>query len=274
MPSPIPTDPDPFRRLVQIMAALRAPDGCPWDREQTHQTLKQYMIEEAHEACDAIDRGEDAEIAEELGDVALQVVFHAQLAAEAGRFAIDDVMESICAKLIRRHPHVFGEQQAENASEVLRNWEQIKKSEKSGKEGRSVLEGVPKTLPALQRSQRIQEKASRIGFDWNSAREAFPKVEEELGELREAIESEDPALVSEEMGDLLFALVNYARLTGLRSEELLHKAVDKFESRFRAMERAVTDSGRDISAMTLEEMDAVWDQVKLSGENPEKPSNS
>ena len=267
MPQPIPADPDPFRRLVAIMAALRAPDGCPWDREQTHATLKQYMLEEAHEAVDAIDSGDDQDICEELGDVALQVVFNAQLAAEESRFTIDDVMQSICAKLIRRHPHVFGEEQAETAADVLKNWEVIKKAEKAGKSDsadkpKSVLEGVPRSLPALHRSQRMQEKASRVGFDWPNAGAALPKVEEELKELQEAIQEEDSTHVAEEMGDLLFALVNYARLSGFRAEELLHAAIDKFERRFRTMEQRIDESGTDINKLTLEEMDRVWDQVK------------
>lgn len=264
IPEPPPDAADPFRRLVAIMARLRAPGGCPWDREQTHESLKQYMIEEAHEACDAIDRGDDAEMAEELGDVALQVVFHAQLASEAGRFTIDDVLEAICAKLIRRHPHVFGEAQTATSSEVLKNWEQIKRSERQekDKDKSSVLEGVPRTLPALQRSQRVQEKASRVGFDWQNAHDAFPKIVEELGELKDAIQQEDSTRVAEEMGDLLFALVNYARLSGLRSEEVLHRAIDKFETRFRAMEQEVHAANLNLAAMTLEEMDAVWDRVK------------
>jgi len=264
------TDPssisDPFRRLVEIMARLRAPGGCPWDREQTHRSLRPYLIEEAHEAVEAIDRADDAEMAEELGDVALQVVFHAQLAAEENRFTIDDVMEAICAKLIRRHPHVFGDVQAATASEVLKNWEQIKKAEKAEKApDLSTLHGVPRSLPALQRSHRMQEKAARVGFDWKSAHEAFPKIDEELGELRQAIEQEDAAKVAEEMGDLLFAMVNYARLSGLRAEDLLHAAVDKFEGRFRAMEEAIARSGRSLEAMTLEEMDAVWNEIKQQG---------
>ncbi len=264
---PIPTDSDPFRRLVAIMAALRAPDGCPWDREQTHATLKQYMIEEAHEAVEAIDSGDDQDICEELGDVALQVVFNAQLAAEQGRFTIDDVMQAICVKLIRRHPHVFGEEQAATAADVLKNWEVIKKAEKAEKaaesgEPKSVLEGVPRSLPALHRSHRVQEKAARVGFDWPSASEAFPKVEEELRELQQAVQNESPTEVAEEMGDLLFALVNYARLSGMRAEELLHQAVNKFESRFRAMEGRIQESGQAIEQLTLEQMDAVWNEIK------------
>lgn len=262
-----PNHPDPFRRLVQIMERLRAPGGCPWDREQTHQSLKPYMIEEAHEALEAIDHGDDRAICEELGDVALQVVFHAQLAREDSRFTIDDVMEAICAKLIRRHPHVFGDIQADTPAEVLKNWEQIKKAEKAdqGQTPKSAIEGVSRSLPALHRSHRLQEKAARVGFDWQAAHEAFPKIEEELEELRQAIAHEDASKVSEEMGDLLFSLVNYSRLSGFQAEELLHKAVDKFDARFRAMEHEIQQSGRDLREMTLEEMDAVWEQCKRRG---------
>ncbi|MCX7016421.1 MAG: nucleoside triphosphate pyrophosphohydrolase [Candidatus Sumerlaeota bacterium] len=255
--------PDPFRRLVAIMARLRAPGGCPWDREQTHQTLRQYMIEEAHEACDAIDREDDRELRLELGDVALQVVFHAQIAAEEGRFTIDDVMNAICEKLIHRHPHVFGEVTVADSGEVLVNWEKLKTEEKPDSSApSSLLDGIPKSLPALHRSQRMQEKAARVGFDWPSAEEAFPKIEEEAGELRRAMESSDSERQAEEIGDLLFSVVNFARLKGLNAEELLHSAAAKFDARFRALEARVRRQGRRLGDMTLDEMDAIWNELK------------
>ena len=259
----IPQDKDPFRRLVAIMTRLRGPGGCPWDHEQTHESLKQYLLEESHEVFKAIDEKDDEELRLELGDVALQVVFHAEIAREEGRFDVDDVLEGICEKLIRRHPHVFSDAKADTTEEVLSNWEQIKKEEKGERsEERSVLDGVPRTLPALQRAQRVQSRAAHVGFDWDSADGAFEKIQEEWDELKKAAQSGDKEEQSDELGDLLFSIVNFARLSGFRAEEILVQGVDKFERRFRAMEKSISTQGKEMSEMSLEELDAVWEEMK------------
>jgi MazG family protein len=255
----------PFEELVDVMARLRAPDGCPWDREQDHATLKPYLLEEAYEVLEAIDEGDDKELCAELGDVLLQVVFHAQVAAEEGRFTVDDVSRAIVDKLVRRHPHVFGDVQVDGAGQVVRNWEQIKLEERGGAEGPppSALDGVPTALPALLRAQRVQEKASRVGFDWSSADGALEKVAEELDELRRERDAGASAeRVSDEFGDLLFALVNAARHWKLVPEDALRGAVDKFDRRFREVERRFAARGTPLSEATLEEMDSVWNDVK------------
>jgi tetrapyrrole methylase family protein/MazG family protein len=273
---------DPFARLRVIMKRLLDPGGCPWDREQDHATLRQYMIEEAYEAAEAIDDRDDAALREELGDVALQVVFHAELAERRGAFNVEDVMDSICEKLIRRHPHVFGEVEVDGSGDVLRNWEQIKKEEKkrkaeaAGKDKRkvSVLSGVPRALPGLQRATRLQEKASRVGFDWDRAEGSAQKVREEVEEfLEQALKNgggqsdarnggQPDEAMTEEFGDLLFALVNLSRFLGVRAEEAMEGACDKFIRRFTAIEQAAHAQGRDLKAMTLAEMDALWDEAK------------
>ena len=259
----IPQDKDPFRRLVAIMARLRGPGGCPWDREQTHESLKQYLLEESHEVFKAIDERDDEELRLELGDVALQVVFHAEIAREEGRFDIDDVLNGICDKLIHRHPHVFSDTKADTAEEVLNNWEKIKKKEKANEQNEpSALDGVPKTLPALHRTQRIQSRAAHVGFDWDSPDGAFEKIQEEIGELKAAIESGNKKDQAAELGDLLFSIVNFARLSNFRAEEILIQGVEKFECRFRAMEKAISEKGKEMTEMSLEELDAVWDEMK------------
>jgi tetrapyrrole methylase family protein/MazG family protein len=291
-PRPAPTDPDPFRRLVAIMERLLEPDGCPWDREQTHETLKPYVIEEAYEVCEAIDDNDMDGLREELGDLALQVVFHAALEHRHGRFSIDDVLSDICTKLVRRHPHVFGDVQVSGSGEVLQNWEQIKRAEKQAKaetkarekephglsaEGNhgtvqetpvaSVLDGVPRALPALTRATRVQEKAARVGFDWDRIDDVWKKVEEEIRELREASDQANPKKVSEEFGDLLFALVNVCRFLDIHPEESLQGTVNKFIRRFRHIEKRVHQDKQDLASMSLEEMDKLWDEAK----NLERP---
>ena len=269
-----------IERLVGIMARLRGRDGCPWDREQTHTTLKPFLLEEAYELFEAIDSGSDREFVGELGDVLLQVIFHAQIAAEAGRFTIDDVAAAIADKLIRRHPHVFGSTEVEDADEVVANWERIKRSEREGSREHpvSALDGVPAELPALLRAQRIQEKASQTGFDWEHAGGALDKVAEEFEELRRELGAKERtsgagdtaagpgerARVEEEMGDLLFALVNTGRFLRLCPEEALRRAVAKFERRFRAVEERFRVAGRELEGASLEEMDRVWEEVKES----------
>jgi tetrapyrrole methylase family protein/MazG family protein len=245
--------------LVDVMKRLRGKGGCPWDREQNHESLKPYLIEEAYEVLDAIDKNNDKALREELGDLLLQIVFHAQIAAEENRFTIEDVAAAIVEKLRRRHPHVFGEITVKDSDEVLRNWEEIKKGE--GKE--SVLSGVPGGLPALLRARRVQEKAKRVGFDWDSIDGVMAKVNEEMRELKEASESGDRVRVDEEFGDLLFSLVNFSRFLRVDAEDSLRKTIDKFSSRFQRMERLAREKGKSsLESCTLEEMDRLWEEAK------------
>lgn len=251
-----------FEHLVSIMAKLRAPDGCPWDQEQTHESLKKFLIEEAYELLESIDDQDDAAIAEECGDVLLQVVFHAQLASEEKRFSIDDVIDSISNKLINRHPHVFGDREAHDAEEVLRNWEADKQKEKP--ERNSVLDGIPKAMPALMRAHQLQKKAARVGFDWDQTEEALDKVEEEIREVRQALEEKNQEKVHEEMGDLFFALVNVARFLDIHSEEALQSTNHKFMKRFHYIEQELKKRGKTPEESNLEEMDALWEEAKTA----------
>ena len=263
-----PRPPSAFSELVETMARLRQPDGCPWDREQDHRTLKPYLLEEAYEVLEAIDDG-GGELCAELGDLLLQIVFHAQVASEDGRFTMDDVCRAIHDKLVRRHPHVFGDVQVGGARQVAANWEAIKRSEREDA-GRpaSALDGVPKPLPALLRAQRVQAKASRAGFDWDRIDEPLDKVAEEFEELRGEWRggAGAPSRVEEEFGDLLFALVNTARFLEVDAEQALRAAVDKFDRRFRRVEEVFREQGRDLEKATLEEMDSVWNEVKKTPE--------
>lgn len=245
--------------LVKIMERLRQPDGCPWDRVQTHQSIKKSMIEETYEAIDALDFGDDHAFANELGDVLLQVVFHAQIAKERGAFDFDDIVTEICTKLITRHTHVFGEDNAGNEEEALTNWEKNKKKEKKISTYTGVLEDVPKYLPSLMRAEKIQKKARGFGFDWNDINDVYDKVYEEFSELKEA-KSEDE--IREEYGDLLFAVANLGRFLGVDSETALTSASNKFISRFRKMEDMAISEGRDFSQLSFEEMDELWDKAK------------
>jgi len=249
-----------FSELVEIMRRLRSPDGCPWDNEQTHETLKKYMIEEAYELLESIDAGDDKAMIEECGDVMLQVVFHARIAEEQGRFTIADVLESICGKLIRRHPHVFGDRSANTAEEVLRNWESDKKKEKPERD--SLLDGIPADMPALMRAHRIQDRVSRAGFDWRRIEEVFEKFEEEWEEFRQARSEEHRQKVEEELGDLLFALVNIARYVDVDPEQALAKTNRKFIRRFHHIESELQKSGKTLEESNLEEMDALWEDAK------------
>jgi MazG family protein len=251
-----------FGGFVDLMARLRAPGGCPWDRKQTPESLTPYVIEEAYEVIGAIEKGDWGELREELGDLLLQVVFQARIAEEAGRFGIADVVRGIHDKLVRRHPHVFGDARAEDAEEVLANWERIKLDEKAG---RSVVAGVDPRLPALQRAWRMQKKVSKVGFDWERPEGALAKLEEELEEFRRARAEEGPERAEEEMGDALFALVNVARLAGINPEEALKKSVAKFDRRFRAVEEGLRARGTDPARATLEEMEALWQEAKGRG---------
>ncbi len=258
-------------RLLGIMARLRAPGGCPWDRAQTLASLKQYALEECYEVVDAIDSGDIDKHAEELGDLLLQVVFQAQIRAEKKQFTFDDVVKRVCEKLIRRHPHVFGNLKAANQREVLRNWEKIKSQEKAKSSGgkpagiaSSVVEGLPRHLPALHKAHQFQQRLARVGFDWTNAHDVMMKVEEELGEVKEALAKGDKKEFRVELGDLLFAVVNLCRFRGLHAEEVLQGALQKFTRRFREVERRVHSKGREISQCTLRELDAQWEAVKKS----------
>jgi len=251
--------------LVEVMARLRR--SCPWDREQTHRSLVPYLIEETYEVAEAIEANSEAELCEELGDLLLQIVFHAQLATETGKFSVADVIDGLANKMIRRHPHVFGDQAAANVAEVWQNWEQLKSLEPSAAKRDSKLDGIPIALGALQRSQKMQDKASRVGFDWPDARAVIDKIDEELAELAEARAnakgkpSED-AHVREELGDVLFSVVNFARQIGIDAEGALREANEKFYRRFGFMETLALSQGRKLGDLSLDELEDLWQQAK------------
>lgn len=253
---------DEFAKLVDTVRRLRSPGGCPWDREQTHDSLKRYAIEETYEVVEAIEHGDPSELEDELGDLMLQVLLHAQIASEEGHFDIGDVCRVHREKLIRRHPHVFADREVAGVDEVLTNWEQIKLTEPGYEERESVLDGVPESLPALMRAAKLSKKAARTGFDWPNIHSIFGKLEEETGELREAVDSEDKSRIKEELGDLLFVIVNISRWAGIDPEEALRDMLKKFTYRFQKIEDHARQSGRDIHDMTLQEMDRVWDEAK------------
>lgn len=246
--------------LVAVMRRLRAPGGCPWDREQTHESLKADLIEECYELNDAIDEGNDDHMVEELGDVLMDVVFHSVIADEQGRFNEKDVADGIVKKMVYRHPHVFGSEKAESSADVLKRWDELKQKEKNQKTQTEVLCAVPKRFPALMRSAKVQKRAGKVGFDWNNANEALPKIYEELDELKAAIRGEGN--LSEEAGDLLFAAVNVIRLLGLDPEQLLHDATDKFIARFGEMEQLAKADGFELSQLSLAEQDIYWEKAK------------
>ncbi len=257
-----------FEELVGVMARLRARDGCPWDREQTHASLKRYALEETYELLEAIDEGDSAAMREELGDVLLQVLFHAQMAGEDRRFAIDEVMTGLRDKLVRRHPHVFGDQRATDAGAVLRNWEKIKALEKpaGGAQGHSLLTSVPRAMPALARAQRIGDKAAGVGFDWPDVEPVWRKVEEELQELEEAAGTGRADRMEAELGDLLFSVVNLSRFLKVQAEEALAGAIERFQKRFAHIERELAVRGRSAGDASFEEMDELWEQAKAIGD--------
>jgi tetrapyrrole methylase family protein/MazG family protein/ATP diphosphatase len=253
-------------RLVGVMRRLLSPDGCPWDREQSFETLRKYALEEACEVIDAIDSGDRKALREELGDLLLQVVFQAELARREGSFAIDDVVAGIVDKLVHRHPHVFGHLDVRTADEVLRNWEKLKAKEKGE---RGILGGVPRSMPALTRAQRIGEKVARVGFDWEDARGSRAKVAEEMGELDRAVADGDSRAIEEEMGDVLFALVNLSRHVGVDAEGALRRSIDKFTARFAHVEKRVReehggwgDAGGGEAHLPLEVLDRYWEEAK------------
>lgn len=250
-----------LEKLREVVARLRAPDGCPWDREQTHRSLRMHLIEEAYETAEAIDREDDAHFREELGDLLLQVVMHSQIASEAGRFDLEAVAAGIAEKLVRRHPHVFGGEALADSAAVLTKWEEIKGEERAGRHA-SVVDGVSAALPALMRAEKIQKRAARVGFDWSDIRHVVAKVREEVDELDAELGEAAPERVEEEIGDLLFSVVNLARKAKVDAELSLNGATEKFVDRFKAMEAEVAANGGRLDGMTLGEMDAVWDRVK------------
>ncbi len=258
-----------LKRLVEIMAMLRGENGCPWDREQTHQSLKPCAIEETYEVLEAIDGENPDKLNEELGDLLLQVVFHAQLGAETGQFNIDTVINGISDKLIRRHPHVFADTKVAGVAGVLENWEKIKKSEMPG-ERESALDGVPKDLPALQKAEKLQSKAAKVGFDWGDLAGPLAKTKEEFREFEELLDydnipkkgSPEWERLEDELGDILFSLVNVGRFLRINSEIALRRTMDKFNKRFRYMESEAAKMGRSLKEMTLAEMDELWERAK------------
>ncbi len=255
-----------LERLLGVMRKLRGPDGCPWDQEQTLDSLKSGLIEEAYEVIDAVENGNYSDLEEELGDLLLQIVFQSQICAEEGQFEFSDVATAIADKLERRHPHVFGELEVSGTDEVLQNWDAIKKSEKKdGDKLASIVAGIPKHLPALQKAHQVQKRAARAGFDWKHIDEVFDKLHEEIEEVKEAIARNHEADIRDELGDLLFSTVNVSRFLGHNPEELLNHNIKKVVRRFQFVEERVHASGKDFKAFSLEELDAFWDEAKAEG---------
>lgn len=248
--------------LLEIMRLLRTPEGCPWDREQTHESIRSNLLEETHEALEAIDRGDMPLLQEELGDVLLQVVFHAQMEQEKGSFTFDDVVDGICKKLVVRHPHVFGDVTADDAGQVLKNWDAIKRETKGGKTQADMLRAVPRALPALMRAGKVQNRARRVGFDWPDVSGALQALDSETAELKQAIASGDAAAMEEELGDLLFSAVNVSRFIDTDAEQALTGATDKFIRRFTVVEQLAAERGVDMASASLEELDRLWEEAK------------
>lgn len=251
-----------YEDLLEIMRLLRSESGCPWDREQNHESLKKYLIEETYEVLEAIDLKDKDKLCEELGDVLLQVVFHAQVALEEKTFSMEDVITGVCKKLVLRHPHVFGEVKADTPDEVLVNWEAIKKKEKGLESQTSVLKDVPKNLPALMRSYKVQQKAAQVGFDWDNIDDVFKKIYEEIEELKDVYKSNNVERITEEMGDSFFSLVNLSRFLDISPELALSGTTNKFIKRFEYIEKESSKSGKKLEDMTLEEMDMLWEKAK------------
>jgi len=249
-----------FEELVNIVTKLRSPEGCPWDREQTKETLKPYLLEEFYELIDALDENDQEGIREELGDLLFQIVLQSQLSKEEGGFDINDVIDGISRKMVRRHPHVFGEHRLETAADVVEWWEEHKKKE--GKISGSVMDDVPKSLPALVRARQLQIKATRVGFDWEKIEDMFDKLEEELKEFREALVRKKHDEIEDEMGDMLFVLVRIANFVNVNAEDSLRKTIRKFIQRFKHIEAGASRMGRKLSEMRLDEMEVLWNEAK------------
>ena len=262
-----------LHELVEVVRRLRGPNGCPWDREQTPQSLRGCLLEETYEVLDALDRADVEDLRDELGDLLLQIVFQAQMASEAGAFDIDAVIDGVAAKMIRRHPHVFADAVVADTADVLRNWSRIKAAERAAKGEHgdpSILSGLPAELPALHAAHRIGEKAARVGFDWPSAEAAMTKVREEVQELEEALASGSSARIEHELGDALFALASVGRLADQNGETALRTALARFNRRFRGIERTLVANGRDIHATSLDELESLW-QAEKAAERPPDP---
>lgn len=252
---------DDFRKLVEIMARLRGEGGCEWDRAQTHETLRQYLVEETHEVVDAIRQNDPSLLCEELGDLLLQILFHARIAEENGEFGISDVISSISEKMVRRHPHVFGEAHADSPEAVSRQWEHIKRTVEN-RSHPSLVGGIPRDFPSLLRASKMSKKAARAGFDWERTEQVLEKVEEELGELKEAMCGEDPGKIEHEFGDVLFALVNLARFLNLNPEVAMMSANDRFERRFREMEKIASETGSSLENADMATLESLWQKAK------------
>ncbi len=253
-----PSRSDNLRQLVDVVDRLLGPGGCPWDQAQTHESLKRHLLEETYEVLDAIDGGSKEKLKEELGDLLLQPIMHAQMERLTGEFDIDQVAATITEKLVRRHPHVFGETSGADAEEVLKNWDSIKKNERPAEE-QSILNGVPRTMPALLRAFEVSKRAARVGFEWPNREAVFEKLKEEQSELHEAIDSGDEAWIEEELGDMLFTLVNIARWCEAEPEEALRKMLNRFTARFMSMEKGAT---KELGQLTPQEWDRLWEQAK------------
>jgi tetrapyrrole methylase family protein/MazG family protein len=251
-----------LKRLIEIVAKLRAPDGCPWDREQSHKSILSCLLDETYEFFEAVDENDPHKMCEELGDLLLQVVLHAQIADEAKEFTLEDVAKEISEKLIRRHPHVFGTTEVTSSREVLHNWEAIKKTEKGKEHRKYLVDDIPEALPALFRAEKMQRRVAKVGFDWKDISPVLDKVEEEFNEFREAILEGDNAHAGEELGDIIFALVNVARHHNISAEEAVRSTTYKFARRFRYIEDKFKEIGKDISSASLEEMDRYWEESK------------
>lgn len=261
-----------FEALVNVIATLRSENGCPWDREQTHETLKSTLIEETYETLEAIDAGDPRKLKEELGDLLLNVMLQAQISAEAQAFDIYAVIETLTEKLIRRHPHVFGNVNADDAETVVKNWEEIKRQEAGYENRESVLDGIPNALPALLRAQKIQGRAARVGFDWAERTDVIAKVDEELAEVKESLDKNDADAVEMELGDLLFAVVNLCRSMNVQAEEALRRANRKFITRFKWMEAELERCGTTFEENDLASLDAIWEEAKISI-TPKEPND-
>lgn len=259
--------------FVKIIAVLRGEGGCPWDREQTHESIRRNALEEAYEVCEAIDEGDPEHLKEELGDLLMQVLFHAQIESEAGVFNIDDVADAACKKLIYRHPHVFGNVEVDGSAQVLENWDALKRKEKAQDTVATAMDDVAETLPALWRAEKVQKKAAKVGFDWPDVSGALGKISEETEELRQAIKNQDQENIIEEIGDIIFSTVNTARFLGVDPEQAAHKACEKFIRRFRFLEQAALKEGKTLESMSLDEMEEIYQQARVQLEGKE-PQNS
>lgn len=251
-----------FSDLIDIMKILRSEKGCPWDREQTHESIKQYLIEETYEALEAIDLNDKDKLCEELGDLLLQIVFHAQISTENKNFGMDEVITGICKKMITRHTHVFGEEKAETAEDVVSSWEAIKKKEKGITKQSDVLKDVPSNIPALMRSYKIQQKAAQVGFDWDNIEDVVAKIYEEMDELKDVYNGKDVARINDEMGDVLFSIVNLSRFLNIQPELALTSTIKKFIKRFGFIESEAEKQGKSLEQMSLDEMEELWQKAK------------